>query len=223
MAGRILNATSDIEDGQMIQMLLGSWFSQTRSTEQMRIGTKNEDAVLTAFRSYNFVTDVFSCGLLESKNVPWLAASPDAIAIIKNPNGNKVLAPVEVKTRVSTQRIAEAEKNAAKYNNKVIICGLHCNNVDEVMNNDHATQIMIQMSTTSLQYAVYLAATPGTSNTKGRTIYTVIVFANEDIMADFRSKLMERFDEHLRPFFTSTNINEVMESLPTDLTTKHQE
>ncbi len=85
---------------------------------------------------------------------------------------------------------------------------------------DHATQIMIQMSNMNLQYAVYLAATPGTFNTTGWIIYTVIVFANEAIMADFRSKLMEKFDEHLRPFFTSTDINEAMESLPTDLTTK---
>jgi hypothetical protein len=49
----------------------------------MNIGTKNEDVILTAFWSYNIVTDIFSCGLLESKSVPWLAASPDAIAIIK--------------------------------------------------------------------------------------------------------------------------------------------
>jgi hypothetical protein len=56
---------------------------------------------------------------------------------------------------------------------------------------------MILMSTTNLQYAVYLAATPGTSNTTGQIIYTVIVFTNEAIMADFCSKLMEKFDEHL--------------------------
>jgi len=79
------------------------------------------------------------------------------------------------------------------------------------------------MSTTNLLYAVYLAATPGTSNTTGRIIYTVKVFTNEAIMADFCSKLMEKFDEHLQPFFTSTDINEVMESLPTDLTTNDQQ
>jgi hypothetical protein len=76
-----------------------------------------------------------------------LAASPDAVAILKDPNGNKVLATVEVKSRVSPQRIAAAERIAQQYDNKLISCGLDSDNVEEVMDKEHAPQIMIQMST----------------------------------------------------------------------------
>jgi hypothetical protein len=34
-------------------MLLGPWFSRTGLTKEMCIGTKNEDAILAAFWSYN--------------------------------------------------------------------------------------------------------------------------------------------------------------------------
>jgi hypothetical protein len=107
----------------MVEWFKCFWGPGLAATEQMWIGTKNEGAVLTAFRSYNFVTEIFSCGLLESKDVPWLAASPDAMAIIKNPNGNKVLATVEVKTGVSTQRIAEAEKSQQSIIIKLLFLG----------------------------------------------------------------------------------------------------
>jgi hypothetical protein len=117
MASSILNANAEVEDGKIIEMLHRSWFSRARSTKEMRIGTKNEDAILLAFCSSDKVTDIFSCdifscGLLESKEISWLVACPDAVAIIKTPNGDKALASVEVNTRVLLTHIAKAERIA---------------------------------------------------------------------------------------------------------------
>jgi hypothetical protein len=95
-------------------MLLSSWFNQMRSTEEMRIGSKNENAVLMAYASFPSVTYIFQCGLFESKVYPWLAASPDGIAIIMEPEGNKKVAVVEIKTRLSLQRIRATEEIRAK-------------------------------------------------------------------------------------------------------------
>jgi hypothetical protein len=170
MASRIINSPTAIEDDKMIQMLLGSWFSRTRSTEEMRIGTKNEDAILCAFRSLRQVTDIFCCGLVENKELPWLAASPDVIFIVKNPQGEKVLAMVEVKTRVSPTRIAEAERIASHWNNKLIMCVVGVDDITSVMDKEHETQIMIQMAMLHLNWAVYLVGQPGMQNTQGRII-----------------------------------------------------
>jgi len=109
---QVLNANAEVEDGKIIEMLHRSWFSRAHSTKEMRIGTKNEDAILLAFCSSDKVTDIFSCGLLESKEISWLVACPDAVAIIKTPNGDKALASVEVNTRVLLTHIAEAERIA---------------------------------------------------------------------------------------------------------------
>jgi hypothetical protein len=103
MASRILHSTLEHDDATILQMLLSSWFNRMRSTEEMRIGSKNEDAVLMAFASLPSVTDIFQCGLFESKVYSWLAASPNDIAIIMEPEGNKKVAVVEIKTRVSLE------------------------------------------------------------------------------------------------------------------------
>ena len=64
-ASRISNSTTEVEEGRILQMLIHSWLGRSRSTEEMRIGTKNEDAILAAFHNVNIVTDIFQCGLLE--------------------------------------------------------------------------------------------------------------------------------------------------------------
>jgi len=168
MASRILNSTTEVEEGRILQMLLCSWFFRSRSTEEMRIGTKNEDAILAALRNFNIAADIFQCGLLESKFIPWLAASPDAIAIVRSPEGQKVLATIEVKTRVSPEGVAEAERIAACWSHKMIVCILGTDNIEDITDKEHATQVMIQMATCNLNWAIYIVGQPGTSNTHGR-------------------------------------------------------
>jgi hypothetical protein len=87
----------------------------------MVIGTKNEDAILKSFASLHIVHEVFDCGLFESKHHPWLAASPDGFALFDSPgspssDGEQYVrhfGTLEVKTRVSPERIAMAEEIAA--------------------------------------------------------------------------------------------------------------
>jgi hypothetical protein len=116
MASRILGTTQDKTDSELLQLLIDSWFSRARSTSDMVAGTKNEDAILDAFLQHPNVKNLFECGLLESKDTPWLAASPDAIAVLQlEHDQNFTVAVVEIKTRVSHQRIAAAESIYARF------------------------------------------------------------------------------------------------------------
>jgi hypothetical protein len=182
-------------------MLLSSWFNQTRSTEEMRIGSKNEDAVLMAFASFCSVTDIFQCGLFESKVYPWLAASPDGIAIIMEPEGNKKVAVVEIKTWVSLEQIRAAEEICAKYNdNEIIETFIGSPIFEEVVKKDHATQLMIQMSTVGIDWAVYIVTQAGTQGSSGRIIYAVLVHFPPLEFEHFIEQILNKFGQLLNPF-----------------------
>ena len=62
--------------------LVSSWFSHSRSSEAMKRGTKNEEAAMIALRGLDFVTECWECGMLGIKEHPWIAVSPDGIAVI---------------------------------------------------------------------------------------------------------------------------------------------
>jgi hypothetical protein len=213
MASRISNSTTEVEEGRILQMLIHSWLSRSRSTEEMRIGTKNEDAILAAFHNFSIVTDIFQSGLLESKFIPWLAASLDA------PEGQKVLATIEVKMRVSPERVAEAERIAACWNHKMLVCLVGTDNIEDIMDKEHATQVMIQMATCNLNWAIYIEGQPGTSNTHGCIIYIAMIYASEDVMEEFLTSVMKMFETILSPFYMATNVDDLQEHLPESLTT----
>jgi hypothetical protein len=180
----------------------------------MKIGTKNEDAILHALRCHHQVSDLWSGGLFESKQYPWLAASPDAIAIVKAPGGREVVATVEVKTRVSPQRIVQAEEIARKYNDKPIVCVVGENTMSDIMDKDHATQVLIQMITLKVHWALYIVGQPGTSSSTGRIIYTVFVHAPTQPLQQFMDEATAAFEPVLSRFYTNTTVDAVMESLP---------
>jgi len=143
--------------------LLKSWFNRSRSTANMVVGAKNEDAVLTAFSTPNYVLQVLSCGLFESKKYPWLAASPDAIAVIRAKEERHYVCVVEIKTRTTESTIAEAELLLMKYNNKTS----HTTSTgDDTWNDlvppDHSNQILLQMLVTGCNHCCYICARPGT-------------------------------------------------------------
>ena len=46
---------------------------------------------------------------------------------------------------------------------------------EEVVEKDHATQLMMQMSTVGVDWAVYIVAKAGTQGSSGRIIYAVLV------------------------------------------------
>ena len=68
MASRIINSAHPMDDTTILEMLLSSWFSRSRSTTDMVIGTKNESAIIAAFSKSTYVLDVFECGLFEKSS-----------------------------------------------------------------------------------------------------------------------------------------------------------
>jgi hypothetical protein len=73
---------------------------------------------------------------------------------------------VEVKTRVFASQIAEEERIAAQWNNNIIICIVGEHDLTAVMVKDPVRQIMIQMASLQLHWAVHLVGQPGTTNRK---------------------------------------------------------
>jgi len=194
------------------------WFTRTRSTREMVIGTKNESVVLTAFSRNNYVEQVFKCGLLECLNLPWLAASPDGVAVL-NVSAGQVLATVEVKTRVSTDQIASAEQLAAKYveDSGPILCTVGDDVWKEVVDKDHSTQIMVQLSVLKLKYCIYIVGQAGVRGAIGHIIYVVIRKLQSNDLLLFVDKMRDMFEDILNPFFSGT-LDEMVKLLPDGMT-----
>jgi hypothetical protein len=149
MAGKLFNSSFEEKtEKEIFTALMGSWFSRIRSTLPMVVGSKNEGAVLKVFSQLNYVEELFDCGLLESEVLPWLAASPDALATICFSDDCFENATVKIKTRVSKDKIAAAEQIAQKYNNKRI-------------------QLMIQLCVVRMCLCCYIVAQPGTNSATG--------------------------------------------------------
>ena len=150
MASKLLpdSITSTTTSVELMSSLIKSWFNRNRSTEPMVIGSKNEEAVLLHLASKNYVLNMYDCGLLESKDSPWLAASPDAIAVIDTGDGEAKHCVVEVKTRVSPEKIADALQIAKKHNNAVIFTDFESDVWKECVEQDHSNQIMVQLIVT---------------------------------------------------------------------------
>ncbi len=48
-------------------------------------------------------------GLLESKEYPWMAASPDGIGVVTMNGNNLIVISIEIKTRVAEEIAAEVQ------------------------------------------------------------------------------------------------------------------
>ncbi len=64
----------------------------------------------------------------------WLAASPDGILAISTSGDNLKLAIVKVKTCVSPEKTAQADRIAKKYNQSVIMEMIHGTNASKKIN-----------------------------------------------------------------------------------------
>jgi len=123
MAGLLFNSNYDNKtDGVLLNQLSESWFGQNHSTPAMVIGAKNESSVLQAFSKLSYIRSTFDVGLLENKTYLWMAASPDRVAVVGFEPDENVVASTEIKTRVSIEKIQQAEEIAAKYQPKLIVC-----------------------------------------------------------------------------------------------------
>jgi hypothetical protein len=111
-ASKVINSgDEEVSDLDLLQALLKSWFNHSRSTEPMAIGAKNEDAMLMSLAQKPFVSKIYNVGLLESNKIPRLAASPEAVVVIKDMvPGITQVAVVEVKTRVSLEKLPKLKE-----------------------------------------------------------------------------------------------------------------
>jgi hypothetical protein len=199
---------------ELLDKLMSSWFSRSRSTAPMVIGSKNEGALLKAFKRDPLVYEVFECGLIENKRLPWLAASPDAITVLQINADEAEIATVEVKTRASLDRIAEAERIAQKHNMKTIKCVVGDDVWKECVDADHATQILIQLCTLQVAVAVYVVAQPGTKNGYGRIIYTVFAECPNEVVREFCDTYFPAVSQLLHPFYHLSTLDNVIGTLP---------
>jgi len=204
MASQVLGGSYDGKnDGEVLTALLKSWFNRSRSTTNMVIGTKNEDAVLMAFSKLPHVLHIWSVGLLENKHYPWLAASPDAIAILQHPDGRTPVCVVEVKTRTTETTIQVAEILAEKYktDDGVIWAEVEDDAWKELVPKDHSDQVILQMIVSGCISCCYLCSRPGTERQKGRILYQVVAKISQELMTDKLRKLYTSTKGILEPFF----------------------
>ena len=104
MSGLLFDSNYDnTTDGELLNQLSKSWFSQNHSTQAMVIGAKNESAVLQAFSKLSYIRSIFELGFLENKTYPWMAASPDGVAVVGFVPDENIVVSIEIKTRVSTE------------------------------------------------------------------------------------------------------------------------
>jgi hypothetical protein len=133
------------------------------------------------------------------------------------------LATVEVKTRVSLERISVAEQLAEKHQHKWIFCVVGDDVWNEVVDKDHSVQIMVQLSNMKLNFCVYLVGQAGTRGASGRIIYTVLGGCTVDYMTSFITTVRDKFEEILLPFFNSENTKDLVDNLPQNISYKSKE
>ena len=84
----------------------------------------------------------------------------------------------------------------------------------EVIDKDHSTQIMVQLSVLKLKYCIYIVGQPGIRGAMGRIIYTVIGNSQLDDLLQFVDKMKDTLKGILNPFFTSGTLNKMVKLLP---------
>jgi hypothetical protein len=74
-----------------------------------------------------------------------MAASPDGVAVVGFMPEENVVASIEIKTRVSTEQIQQAEEIAAKYQHKLIVCEIGDETWKKCIEEEHLTQVLLQL------------------------------------------------------------------------------
>jgi hypothetical protein len=80
-----------------------------------------------------------------------MAASPDGVAVVGFTPEENIVASIEIKTRVSTERIQQPEEIAAKYQHKLIVCEIGDETWEECVDSEHSTQVLLQLWVMRLQ------------------------------------------------------------------------
>lgn len=167
----------------MLALFVTTWFSSSRSTEQMMRGTANESPAFSALSKMSFVTALFGCSMLSKKGEEWLACSPDELALIlleaigfkreTNDAESSTLASVEIKTNIAESSLDRNMQNATV---DVMKCKVGEPSFLSLILKEHAAQLLHQMVVLSVNYVVYVAAT------ESGVLFTAVVYCPQDIL-----------------------------------------
>ena len=151
---------------EQLNSLTGSWFGLFRSTEAMMRGTANEAVLLRALSANPFVKSVFECGMMAKADMPWMACSPDGVAIIEisklsivgptfTPDSDEVIGSIKIKTSIAEPTLDRALCRATL---NTISCTVGDDESKRHVPKEHIGQIIQQMIVLSLNHTIYVCA-----------------------------------------------------------------
>jgi hypothetical protein len=155
-------------------------------------------------------------GLLENKTYPWMTASSDGVAVVGFQDDENIVASIEIKTRVASERIKHMEPVAAKYQHMLIVCEIGDDTWNECVEAEHSTQVLLQPWVIRLQTAFYIVVTTGTTTTSGKITYIVIVWFLLS-RANFFYQYSYHIGQLLIPFYRMSNIADLWKAFPKNL------
>jgi hypothetical protein len=86
------------------------------------------------------------------------------VAVVNLNDNELIVASMEMKARVATERVAEVQQIAVKYQYKLITCDIGDDTSwNECIEKKHSIQVLLQLWVMHLQNAFDIVALPGTS------------------------------------------------------------
>ena len=157
----------------LFDKLMSSWFSNSRSTEAIMRGTVNEAAVFRTLKSKLYIKAIFEVGMLAQIKLLWIACSLDAVALVILPNGEIVIAVVEIKSSICDESLACILSVA---NQDLVICEFGDEAFRARVPEKHMGQLLQQLVVSSLRHVLYVAASE-----TGIT-YAVLIVATQALL-----------------------------------------
>lgn len=170
----------DMARDHFFKGLAASWFDERkRSTRAMRYGARNEEQLLASVLEMKGVQHVVNAGMYcRGGDEGFIAASPDAFAVLTGDGGEPFVVGVELKTATNVNTLAKARAivdsanlNAGTQGRTAFRCSADGDKFAELIPNQlHRGQIRHQALALGLGHTLYCVG-----NTRGDVVYTVLV------------------------------------------------
>ena len=148
---------SDEDMREVATRLISNWFGRHRSSDDMIKGTKNEKSVMDCLRNQPWAIRVWDVGLVAMKRYRWIGVSADGIIEFDSPQGHRVKATLEIKTKLAQQRINHAETIAAA-NGKYFECVAGDTTWFASVPWEYRGQVLHQATVFNVDHAVFVMA-----------------------------------------------------------------
>lgn len=186
MCGLHARDPTDMDDDarkkDLFERLCSSWFSSARSTEAMKRGTVNEGAIASAIAAHPSILGVFEVGMLSRKDNSGIACSCDLLVLFRLPNGDVVIASVEMKSGIADSSV---DRLIDLVSPEVIFCELGDETFSKWVPEHHIGQLLDQMVVVSLKYALYVAAG------ENGLAFILVVHASDNLLAMCLTRLRD--------------------------------